>query len=396
MTTSKIRWKMNLKVQLWWWLFYILLGVLAAALLIIGLSFLIEEMNIWVKVFLGVIVCAGVAHYFGKDIIIEETKVPPGCVGVPTYQGKITGELLEPVTAPIVTSLPIPIVGIQEMYDIYSVPDQTRVPTMTVEVSKVTTRNVGKIPGLEVVIPLSVQYEIFDPIRFVENLLANTTHTGDTSFDGNLKAILKTILKEVLDRFTFDELDESKRSSRDEDNIYKGKLFRDAILLELKMGHGGLTCTECGPGDLYVKIDEWGVIIRQILPESNMSADSDYNKARAEGAIASVKMEGGLQNTETAMKMAKNLREGLDATGKKRLFPKGKEDRNPFHKMSDTELKEVVQIIMGDREKPQNFNITTSGSGGGSGGASSDLMQVLMAKLISEEFELKPKGTSKK
>lgn len=387
MTQSEAQWKMNLWVQIKWWGIYALLGIIAGVILGAIAFLLIEDISLYIIGLITLATSSMVTYLFGKTIIIQEATVEAGTVGVILCKGEVTDELLSPCTVPVVRSLYIPILGTQKMYDIYTASDKGRVASEKLQVGEVTTRDTKKTKGVEVLVRVAVRYRIYDPLTWAKNHLAYTAGSGgDTTFLGNLNVVLKTVVKKVIDHFTYDELDESSKCKAEKtESDYSGEIFADAIMIEIRKGHGGIECEPCGRENKHIRIAEWGVEILEILPESTLAVSDDFRKAREKAAVSQVSRNTAVQDSQSMLEIARNLRNGLNADGSPIEPPL---EKNPYKNMSDEDLDTVVQRIMKIRVDPKEFIFHGGGSGSGSGTPGELLIQALVAKVLSGEIKL--------
>lgn len=383
MTQSEARSKMNLWVQIRWWGIYALLGIITGGIL--GLiTFLFVDITIYVPILIGLGTCVAITYVFGQTIIIQEAHVPPGMVGVILFKGEVVrGDMLSPMKLPVVRRLYVPILGTQEMYNIYTVPDEKRVSPDKIEVTKITTRDTRTTKGVDVLVEVVIRKRVYDPIKWTENHIGATVE-NDTRYMTNAKAVFTTAVKELIDHFTYDELDESSKC-KEEGGTYEGKTFSEALVEIIQKGHGGITCDDCPDNPKYIRVPEWGVDIAEILLESNLATSTDFKNAREAAAVSQVARKTAAQDSQSMLEIARNLRDGRNADGSKINPPLKK---NPYKNMSDDDLDTVIQRIMKIRVDPKEFIFHTDGGGADSDSPGKLLEQALVAKILSGDIKI--------
>ncbi len=374
MTKEEAFKKMNYDVQQEWIIISIALSLSFWVIVGVVFWFLFD----WNELFLFIVGLVGVVfsvkELYGK-ITIENMVVPAGSKGLVFYEGElIAGDnTLENINIPIVTAIDIPVLGKQVKFDVEVV--NMRPQSKSVEIEDITTYS----DGIRIEVILELYYQIFDIVSYTQNKRSNEGSTGETTGDSSsenkMTVVLKLSVKDVADSFTYQQIDDSEKCSKNE-SPYKELSFGEAIFKAVTHKHG-LTCTDCGDGS--VDVVEWGIKIIKVLPQKTLAINPEVLKAREGKIIMLGEREGQEAQITTVAKVASILRSGKFIKDGKvvDLYEGGV--KNPYAKMPDKDIHAAIERMLKIRGSVKEVIFTSSGGGGGTSSATEALIASMIA-----------------
>jgi hypothetical protein len=359
---------MNTDVQRDW--FILSLAASLASCFILGVILWITGINGTFLFWAGVLGTSYLTYFLFGKIEISNIKVPSGSKALIIYEGEIipVDNTVENINIPIVSSINIPVIGLQPKYSGEVVNMRDQFISETIE--GITTWK----DNIRIKVIMDIYFVVINIDEYVKNRMSNNNSDADSSSEGKMKTVIKTAAKRVADSFTYEQIDDSEVCTKT-GSPYIGMSFSEAIIHAITHDHG-VTCAICT--DNSIDIAEWGLKIIKILPKETLAVNDEVLESRERKTIEEAERKSELFQMGTLAKMASCLVKGEDEAGTS-LFAAGV--KNPYKNMPRKELNALIERHL--KMRPNEIIITSSSTG--SSGGMSPVIEGLFAQMLSKK-----------